>query len=145
MSDDVIEFDSNSNNKQIEKKSANITEIIASLNPEKFWTECSQCVQLHSKTQQLVSQNEKDIERLTINFLAFEDALHATFGERERQLDRIYEALHHGIETNNSQEIVEAIRGISSIVVKDPFEHFENAIKALNVSRENPDIPLLDF
>ena len=86
--------------------------------------------------------NNYRIIEMTERYALMRDTLSAIFGERFQALSAHYKVLEKGLESDNMELILGAIRGISCIVSTNPLENFQSFREALS----NPNKPLeLDF
>lgn len=97
---------------------------------------------LQCKQMDLVAKQSDDrLAAIAMKYKICEDFLEKTFGEREKALSNDYAVLNKAIETNDRELIIQAMKNISSIVVKSPLEDFESFVQLFNDESK----PLLDF
>lgn len=97
---------------------------------------------LQCKQMDLVAkQSDERLAAIAIKYKICEEFLEKTFGEREKALSEDYAVLNKAIETNDRELIIQAMKNISSIVVKSPLEDFESFVQLFNDESK----PLLDF
>jgi hypothetical protein len=90
----------------------------------------------------LEQQSRERIAEMTQRYQLCRDVLSAVFSERQTALNAHYATLDKALQSNDKDLIIASLRGISSIVEKNPLESFKEFAKVL----DNKDETLyLDF
>lgn len=98
--------------------------------------------QCKAEIRKLELQNDFMIKQMTQRYQMCRFALSKIFDERDKALNVHYETLEKALQTDDRELIITSLRGISSIVEKNPLESFKEFTKAL----DNKDETLyLDF
>lgn len=82
-----------------------------------------------------IESNER-IVCITQKYQAFRDFLTCVYGERSKALNAHYATLDKALNNNDREIIIASLRGISSIVEKNPIEQFESFQKVLRNDQE---------
>lgn len=101
----------------------------------------TQCVQIKEQTKQVQAWSNVKLAEITAKYKSCEDFLNKTFGERDKALSQHYKILDEAIASDDKTLIIEALKGISTIITKSPLEDFQQFAKLY----EDTSTPLLDF
>lgn len=79
-----------------------------------------------------VIQNSTTLElaKISAKFQLQQTALMGIFGQRQQGLNAHFNSLERALENNDREQIIQTLRGISSIVTSSPLEDFEKLAKA---------------
>lgn len=103
------------------------------------WQMNSQC---RNEIRILEVQSKEKIAEMTQRYQLCRDVLSAVFSERQTALNAHYATLDKALQSDDKELIIASLRGISSIVEKNPLESFKEFTKVL----DNQDETLyLDF
>lgn len=77
-------------------------------------------------------QNSTTIElaKISAKFQLQQTALMGIFGQRQQGLNAHFTSLERALENNDREQIIQTLKGISSIVTSSPLEDFEKLAKA---------------
>lgn len=130
--------------KTVLKVSTSLTNYIEN-NPEciskamNIWSENRK---ISTELKKIELYNSKEILAIIHRYELFRDILTQIFAERQTALNYHYQALDKALHSEDRELIVESLRGISTIISKNPLENFVEFSKIL----ENEDETLkLDF
>lgn len=84
----------------------------------------------------LEQQSKERIVEMTQRYQLCRDVLAAVFSERQTALNAHYETLDKALQTDDKELIIASLRGISSIVEKNPLESFKEFSKVLDNKNE---------
>lgn len=108
----------------------------------------SQITDVYAESQRLNAQveitrerNKLEIARITAKFLTTKQLIEETFRERHLALNASYEVLQKGMNDNNVDLILAAMREIGAVVISSPLNDLKEFAKAFNDKSQ----PLLDF
>ena len=82
--------------------------------------------------KKLEIQSRERIAEMTMRYQLCRDALTALFAERQTGLNAHYATLDRALQTNDRELIIASLRGISSIIEKNPLESFHEFVKVLD-------------
>lgn len=104
-----------------------------------IWQMNSQC---KAEIRKLELQNSMMVKEMTERYQLCRDVLSNVFAERQTALNAHYATLDKALKSDDKELIIASLRGISSIVEKNPLESFKEFAKVL----DNKDETLyLDF
>lgn len=104
-----------------------------------IWQMNSQC---KAEIMKLELQNSLMVKEMTQRYQLCRDVLSNVFAERQTALNAHYATLDKALKSDDKELIIASLRGISSIVEKNPLESFKEFTKVL----DNKDETLyLDF
>ena len=107
---------------------------------KEFWME-NKRINQNIKILQIQSQHEIDMYSKKINLLR--DTMEKAFGEREPALAVLYRNLEKAEKENDRELIIDSLRAISGIIVKNPLEELARISQSLEFG--NQDTLELDF
>ena len=100
-----------------------------------------QSMQLKRDVAAINAWTDVELAKIAAKYKSCETFLNKTFGEREKTLNKLYDALDVAIESNNREAIILAMKGMSEIVTSSPLSDFEKFVEVYNDTSR----PLLDF
>ena len=100
-----------------------------------------QSMQLKRDVAAINAWTDVELAKIAAKYKSCETFLNKTFGEREKTLNKLYDALDVAIESNNREAIILAMKGMSEIVTSSPLSDFEKFVEVYNDTSK----PLLDF
>jgi hypothetical protein len=100
-----------------------------------------QSMQLKRDVAAINAWTDVELARIVAKYKSCEAFLNKTFGEREKTLNKLYNALDVAIESNNREAIIGAMKGMSEIVTSSPLSDLEKFAEIYNDTSQ----PLLDF
>lgn len=100
-----------------------------------------QSMQLKRDVAAINAWTDVELAKIAAKYKSCETFLNKTFGEREKTLNKLYDALDVAIESNNREAIILAMKGMSEIVTSSPLSDFEKFVEVYNDTSQ----PLLDF
>lgn len=100
-----------------------------------------QSVQLKRDVAAINAWTDVELAKIAAKYKSCEAFLNKTFGEREKTLNKLYNALDVAIESNNREAIIGAMKGMSEIVTSSPLSDLEKFAEIYNDTSQ----PLLDF
>ena len=98
-------------------------------------------MQLKRDVAAINAWTDVELARIVAKYKSCEAFLNKTFGEREKTLNKLYNALDVAIESNNREAIIGAMKGMSEIVTSSPLSDLEKFAEIYNDTSQ----PLLDF
>ena len=81
-------------------------------------------------------QSRERIVEMTQKYQLCRDVFAAVFSERQTALNAHYATLDKALQTDDKELIIASLRGISSIVEKNPLESFKEFSKVLDNKKE---------
>lgn len=100
-----------------------------------------QSMQLKRDVAAINAWTDVELAKIAAKYKSCEAFLNKTFGEREKTLNKLYNALDVAIESNNREAIILAMKGMSEIVTSSPLSDLEKFAEVYNDTSQ----PLLDF
>ena len=100
-----------------------------------------QSMQLKRDVAAINAWTDVELAKIAAKYKSCETFLNKTFGEREKTLNKLYNALDVAIESNNREAIIGAMKGMSEIVTSSPLSDLEKFAEIYNDTSQ----PLLDF
>ena len=100
-----------------------------------------QSMQLKRDVAAINAWTDVELAKIAAKYKSCEAFLNKTFGEREKTLNKLYNALDVAIESNNREAIIGAMKGMSEIVTSSPLSDLEKFAERYNDTSQ----PLLDF
>lgn len=100
-----------------------------------------QSMQLKRDVAAINAWTDVELAKIAAKYKSCEAFLNKTFGEREKTLNKLYNALDVAIESNNREAIIGAMKGMSEIVTSSPLSDLEKFAELYNDTSR----PLLDF
>lgn len=100
-----------------------------------------QSMQLKRDVAAINAWTDVELAKIAAKYKSCEAFLNKTFGEREKTLNKLYNALDVAIESNNREAIILAMKGMSEIVTSSPLSDLEKFAEVYNDTSR----PLLDF
>lgn len=100
-----------------------------------------QSMQLKRDVAAINAWTDVELAKIAAKYKSCEAFLNKTFGEREKTLNKLYNALDVAIESNNREAIIGAMKGMSEIVTSSPLSDLEKFAEIYNDTSQ----PLLDF
>lgn len=100
-----------------------------------------QSMQLKRDIVAINAWTDVELAKIAAKYKSCEAFLNKTFGEREKTLNKLYNALDVAIESNNREAIILAMKGMSEIVTSSPLSDLEKFAEVYNDTSR----PLLDF
>lgn len=100
-----------------------------------------QSMQLKRDVAAINAWTDVELAKIAAKYKHCEEFLNKTFGEREKTLNKLYNALDVAIESNNRDAIILAMKGMSDIVTSSPLSDLEKFAEVYNDTSR----PLLDF
>lgn len=100
-----------------------------------------QSMQLKRDVAAINAWTDIELAKIAAKYKHCETFLNNTFGEREKTLNKLYDALDVAIESNNREAIILAMKGMSEIVTSSPLSDLEKFAEIYNDTSQ----PLLDF
>lgn len=99
------------------------------------------CKRINAQAEAIKDWSNVEITKTISKYKLCQEFMYHAFGQREFALKKHYNLLDKAVEEDNKDLIIEALKGISSIVTTSPLEDLEKFAQIFNDTSK----PLLDF